>query len=100
MEWHSFKAGDRVEMTTEGIEQGLDVSRGRRITTGVIAATHPLLHNMVKVKRDGLKTSVIYHVKFWRAARTEEGRFSLDESSQATHESKTSTLAPDSDTAR
>ena len=60
--WHPFAIGQRVEMTKDGIEQGLH-TRGR---TGVVTHLHPLAPDYIKVRRDGLKGTTMYHVKFWQ----------------------------------
>jgi hypothetical protein len=61
---HTFRVGQRVEMTAKAREQGLV---WRRHDRGVVVGLGNPEHNLsVIVKRDGLKRPTSYHVSFWR----------------------------------
>ena len=64
---NSFRLGQKLRMTKDGIAQRLG-PRGRmdQGCTGKLLAIKPPL--AVKVLRDGTKTPAWYHADFWEAA--------------------------------
>lgn len=59
----TWKIGQRVRLTADGVCQGLQ-GRARR-PIGVIVDLMPRYLGRVKVQRYGLKTAMVYMSKFW-----------------------------------
>jgi hypothetical protein len=59
-----FRIGTKVRMTEKAIRQGLN-NRGR-VETGVVVGYSRKSADLVRVLKDGFKTSALYHVSFWR----------------------------------
>ena len=65
----TFKVGDRVTMTPEGLKQGLQGRKNR--TEGVVKGVCPYPGtDLISVLRDGMKHVVMYYGGFW--AKKEE----------------------------
>lgn len=61
-----FRVGQRVQMTVDAIEAGLDSTRtGDKVTTGTVTYVPPKATARINVRRDHLNTSGHYHVSFW-----------------------------------
>lgn len=59
-----LRKGDRVELTEEGLREGLQGRNQRR--TGVVVGRSSKDHACIRVLRDGLKSVEVFHESFWR----------------------------------
>lgn len=60
-----FEMGDRVELTTEGIEQGFHIGRSNtEVRFGTVVGIPD--RSLVRVRKDGYKKPTLYWHGYWK----------------------------------